>query len=159
MTKHEIQDYRVEYGLEVVKLWRRAFQRAMGLEEQNRQEQLLDQLEFFARLDPATISVAVDVATTDILGMMVQNGKSLDHLYVHVDHQGHGLGSGFIRLAKERSPTGVELYTFQKNTGAQAFYCAHGFVEVERGFADKADNPWASSSDELADIRYRWTPS
>jgi hypothetical protein len=45
-----------------------------------------------------------------------------------------------------------------QNTGAQAFYLAHGFREIERGQADAADNPWATTTEQLADIRYRWDP-
>ncbi len=157
-SKTQIQSYRVEYGLETVKMWRRSFQRAMGLEAQNRLSELVPQLDYFSTIEPASIRVAVEPEDAAIVGMMVLSGSALDHLYIHVDYQGCGLGSRFLRLAKEESPAGIELYTFQKNTGARKFYESHGFVEIERGFAAALSNPWATRKDELADIRFRWTP-
>ena len=157
-SKTQIQSYRVEYGLETVKMWRRSFQRAMGLEEQNRLSELVAQLDYFSTIEPASIRVAVETENAAIVGMMVLSGSALDHLYIDVDYQGCGLGSRFLRLAKEESPAGIELYTFQKNRGARNFYESHGFVEIERGFADDQSNPWATRKDELADIRFRWAP-
>lgn len=42
--------------------------------------------------------------------------------------------------------------------GAQAFYASHDFVVVERGFAELADNPWATDRDALADLKFEWLP-
>lgn len=150
--------YRREYGLETVKMWRRSFQRAMGIEEHNRLEELEEHLDHFADFDPIAISVALDSRLGSVVGMMTLWDGELHNLYVHVDYQGRGIGSKFLSEAKSRSPTGIDLYTFQKNTGAQKFYLAHGFQEVRRGFADFQGNPWASAKEELADIKYRWSP-
>ncbi len=154
----ELIPYKVEYAIELVKMWRRSFQRAMGLEEQNRYEELRDQMTFFARIDPHSISVVADTVSGDLIGLMVQEGRELEHLYVHVDWQGAGIGSMLLNQAKSASPEGLELYTFQRNEGAQAFYLSHGFSEVRRGYAALEDNPWADSRDQLADIRFRWAP-
>ena len=70
-----------------------------------------------------------------------------------------GIGSTFLAEAKARSPTGLELFTFQRNAAARGFYLSHGFVEIERGHADFESNPWAESKDQLADIKYRWMPA
>lgn len=45
-----------------------------------------------------------------------------------------------------------------ENTGAQKFYLAQGFQEDERGFADFEGNPWASTKEDLADIKYHCSP-
>ncbi len=154
----ELVPYKVEYAIELVKMWRRSFQRAMGLEEHNRSEDLHDQMNFFARIDPRKITVVADTVSGDLIGLMVQEGRELEHLYVHVDWQGMGVGSTLLNQAKAVSPGGLELFAFQKNKGAQAFYLSHGFREVRRGFAEPADNPWADSREQLADIRLCWSP-
>jgi len=150
--------YQAEFGLEVVKLWRQSFQRAMGLEEHNRSADLDPQLDYFTTIAAEHIHVAMDAETSTLTGFMVLTPGELEHLYVHVDYQGRGLGSSFLQKARAISPEGLSLYTFQKNIRAQAFYESNGFVEIGRGYADPHNNLWASTREELADIRYRWRP-
>ena len=131
----------------------------MGLPEQNHGDELNRQLDYFCSIDPTTIRVAIDTSSSIVAGFMVFVAGEVHHLYVNVRYQRRGLGSRFLEEAKAQSPGGIELYTFQKNKKAQAFYQSHGFVEIDRGFAGLEDNPWASSTEELADIRYRWVAS
>ncbi len=154
----ELVEYRPEYALELVKMWRRSFQRAMGLQEQDNFGETSAQLDFLSAMDPATIHVAMDPPSSTVLGFMVLSGAKLDHLYVHVDYQGLGLGTTLLNLAKRKSPAGIELFTFQRNQAAQDFYRRRGFHEVERGFAGFDDNPWAANREQLADIKFRWEP-
>lgn len=154
----ELVEYRPEYALELVKMWRRSFQRAMGLEEQDDSGEVCAQLDFLSAIDPATIHVAMDPGSSTVLGFMVLSGAQLDQLYVHVDCQGLGLGTTLLNLAKQKSPAGIELFTFQRNQAAQDFYRRRGLHEVERGFAGFEDNPWATNREQLADIKFRWEP-
>ena len=156
--QYELIAYRPEYALDVVNLWRRSFQRAMGLEEQNRLGEVRRQLDFLSTIDPASIHVAMDPASSTALGFMALSGGELDHLYVHVDCQGMGLGTTLLNLAKTQSPDGIELFTFQRNRHARSFYQGQGFKEVGRGYARFDDNPWATEREQLADIRLRWEP-
>ena len=57
----------------------------------------------------------------------------------------------FIGLAKSLRPGGLELYTFQVNTGARRFYERHGFrvVDLDDGARNEEGQP---------DVRYRWLP-
>lgn len=158
MAQFELVAYRPEYALEVVKMWRQSFQRAMGLEEHNRFDQLNGQLDYFCSINPRTIELMLAPQTSTVVGFMVCSGRELQHLYVHVDCWGMGIGSMLLGRAQQRSDQGLELFTFQANKSAQAFYLARGFVEVARGSAAWADNPWATSIEQLADIRYNWTP-
>ena len=155
----EYRDYRPEYALETVTMWRRAFHRAMSLPEHAPPGALTAHLAWFAAVSPSTVRVAVDAASGAVVAMVVLDGCLHHHLYVHVDYQDLGIGSTFLAEAKAASPTGLELFTFQRNATARAFYLSRGFVEVARGHADPASNPWAASRDQLADIKYRWKPA
>lgn len=158
MANVRFTEYLPEYGLEAVKMCRRSFQRALGIEEHSRWEELEGHLSYFRGLDPGTITVALDTKSSAVVGVMTLRDEELHHLFVHVDYQGRGIGSEFLSRAKSIKPLGFYLYTFQRNTGAQQFYLAHGFREVGCGYADFEDNPWASSKEDLADIRYHWAP-
>lgn len=76
----------------------------------------------------------------------------IGHLYVHPDHQGRGAGDRLVRYAKERNPDGLQLWTFQRNQRARAFYEHRGFVAVE--FTDGSGN-----EENEPDVRYVWSAS
>ncbi len=57
-------------------------------------------------------------------------GERVDHLYVHPDHYRQGLGSALLRHAQATRPQ-LELWVFQRNSEAIAFYEAHGFAIVK----------------------------
>ena len=86
-----------------------------------------------------------------IVGLMVLGDGFLDQLYVRPDHWRQGIGSRFVALAKERRPGGLELYTFQENSGARSFYEHHGFTAV--WFGDGSAN-----EEGQPDVRYAWRP-
>ena len=73
----------------------------------------------------------------------------VEHLYVAPGHTGSGIGSRLIELAKERQPSGLQLWTFQVNSGARRFYERHGFRPVE--LTDGAGN-----EERQPDVRYAW---
>jgi GNAT superfamily N-acetyltransferase len=75
----------------------------------------------------------------------------LSQLYLDPDWRGRGLGDRFVGLAKERSPEGLHLWTFQVNKPAHRFYERHGFVAVE--FTDGSTN-----EEREPDVRYVWEP-
>ncbi|GGJ26102.1 GNAT family N-acetyltransferase [Streptomyces brasiliensis] len=86
-----------------------------------------------------------------VVGLMVLNGELLSQLYLDPDWRGHGIGDRFVDLAKERSPGGLTLWTFQVNKPAHRFYERHGFVAVE--FTDGGGN-----EEREPDVRYVWRP-
>ena len=74
----------------------------------------------------------------------------IDHLYIHPDHQGGGLGPALLAKALEdRTPR--QLWTFQQNARARRFYEARGFRAVR--FTDGADN-----EEKTPDVLYLWEP-
>jgi GNAT superfamily N-acetyltransferase len=75
----------------------------------------------------------------------------IDQLYVAPGWTGRGIGSRLVALAKVRRPGGLDLYTFQVNSGARRFYERHGFVAT--GGGDGAGN-----EEGQPDVRYAWRP-
>ncbi|QNE79203.1 GNAT family N-acetyltransferase [Streptomyces finlayi] len=84
-----------------------------------------------------------------VVGMMVLEDGRMEQLYLDPARRGHGLGDRFVQLAKERSPQGLDLWTFQVNAPAHRFYERHGFLAAER--TDGSDN-----EEREPDIRYVW---
>jgi ribosomal protein S18 acetylase RimI-like enzyme len=86
----------------------------------------------------------------EVAGYMASRRTDLDHLYVTPECQGRGVGSLLLSKAKELSPKRLQLYTFQRNARARAFYEARGFVAV--AFSDGAGN-----EEKEPDVLYEWT--
>ncbi len=72
----------------------------------------------------------------------------LNHLFVHPDAQGHGHGSRLLDHVRTDAET-LQLWTFQDNVRARAFYEARGFAAVE--FTDGENN-----DEKTPDVRYEW---
>jgi len=87
-----------------------------------------------------------------VIALMALSEAMVDQLYVAPDWIGRGVGGRLIDIAKERRPTGLDLYCFQVNTRARTFYEHHGFVVVATG--DGSNN-----SEGQPDIRYAWRPT
>ncbi|HEY8170159.1 MAG TPA: GNAT family N-acetyltransferase [Candidatus Limnocylindria bacterium] len=83
------------------------------------------------------------------IGFISIGGRSIEQLYLLPEQTGRGIGSMLMTLAKERRPTGLELWTFQVNEGARRFYVRHGFHVAE--LTDGADN-----EEQQPDVRYVW---
>ena len=80
----------------------------------------------------------------------VGNGY-LNHLYVHPQHQGRGIGSALLNQAKAQAWEGLKLWTFEPNQGAIRFYEAHGFVTCKT--TDGRDN-----EESVPDRLMAWRP-
>ncbi|AKO97681.1 Acetyltransferase [Marinovum algicola DG 898] len=83
-----------------------------------------------------------------ILGFIARNGEEIDALFVAAPERGQGVGVALLDDAKARANR-LELWTFQRNTGAQKFYEREGFAEVTR-------SDGASNQEQLPDVRYAW---
>ena len=64
------------------------------------------------------------------VGFLALKGDMVEHLYVHPEAQREGIGSALLDAAKDRRPSGLRLWVFERNSGARAFYARHGFAEV-----------------------------
>jgi ribosomal protein S18 acetylase RimI-like enzyme len=69
-------------------------------------------------------------------------------LYVARVARGMGVGSALVDTAKSYLKSRVDLWTFQTNKLAQAFYAKHGFAEVRRTEGD--------NEERLPDVLLRW---
>ena len=147
--------YRKDQEIELLRLWRSSFNGAMGLEEDRREEAFQEHLGFLRSLDPGGIRVALEKTTNQVMGFMRKEGTTIHDLFIHTEHQRAGLGSEFMRQAKEESDF-LSLRAFALNRGAQKFYAFHGFKIAARGFASAEDNPWATRKEQLADLTYEW---
>jgi pimeloyl-ACP methyl ester carboxylesterase/ribosomal protein S18 acetylase RimI-like enzyme len=104
-------------------------------------EELVPRNETWVAVDPAGRVVAV----------MALSDTMVEQLYVAPDWIGRGLGRRLIALARERRPAGLDLYCFQANGRARAFYEYLGFVAIAYG--DGSGN-----EERQPDIRYAWRP-
>lgn len=81
----------------------------------------------------------------------------LAHLYLLPGRTGDGIGSALVAFAQNRSPEGLQLWTFQQNSGARRFYARHGFTEVE--WTEGVDADGEPTNEERApDVRLIWRP-
>jgi GNAT superfamily N-acetyltransferase len=87
-----------------------------------------------------------------IAGLACIEGDRLDHLYVHPDFHGKGVGSALLERVKLQRPGGFDLWTFQANKGARRFYERHGLEAVERTDGHR-------NEEQLPDVRYAWSPA
>jgi GNAT superfamily N-acetyltransferase len=103
---------------------------------------------FFAK---AVAAGRVTVLEEDgvVVAFLALDGDVIDHLYVHPDHHRKGHGSALLAYAKAQSEQ-LELWVFQRNHGAIAFYSAHGFV-----IAYSTDG--AENEEREPDHRMRWS--
>jgi GNAT superfamily N-acetyltransferase len=99
----------------------------------------------------ATRESWVAVEEDRVVGWMVVGPGELDQLYVPPDRLGRGIGRRLLEVARERSPDGLSLYTFQVNARARRFYERNGFVA--EWFGDGSAN-----EEGQPDVRYAWRP-
>jgi GNAT superfamily N-acetyltransferase len=86
-----------------------------------------------------------------VVGVLSLTDGELDQLYVDPDRQGLGIGGRLLDLARQRSPTGLQLWTFRVNAPARRFYERRGFVAVE-------ETDGSRNEEREPDVRYVWRP-
>jgi GNAT superfamily N-acetyltransferase len=84
----------------------------------------------------------------EIVGYMVIGGENLGHLYVQPGWQRCGIGLSLLAKAKTLSPRRLELWTFQRNSNARAFYESQCFHAID----------WTDGRNEEnePDVKYEW---
>jgi GNAT superfamily N-acetyltransferase len=140
----EVVEFAPEHADQIVVMWRRSFEKALGITDPHTIEQQKVYL-----LNEVVPKNRVRVASYDgtVAAFIAVTHESISQLYVDPDFQGKGIGSMLLNWAKEQSDGYLWLYTFERNAGAMAFYERKGFRPVKWGF----EETW-----QLADIRYEW---
>jgi GNAT superfamily N-acetyltransferase len=87
-----------------------------------------------------------------IVGYASLGNGFLTNLYVHPDHQGHGIGSALLAEVKAFAREGCKLWTFQANEGAIRFYERRGFRTLR--VTDGVDN-----EERVPDRLMAWQPA
>jgi ribosomal protein S18 acetylase RimI-like enzyme len=95
-----------------------------------------------------THKVRVARRGTERLGFLARQGGHIQALHVARGSRGLGVGKALLDEVKLAEPV-VELWTFQANDRAVAFYSREGFREATR--TDGRDN-----DEHLPDIRLIW---
>ena len=149
MVNHEnieIIAYDDRYACGAVKMWRASKQEAIGQEDVHSFSEHLAFLQS-KLIKENKVYLAIDRGLESIVGILAISGNQLNQLYIHIDYQRMGVGSRLLNLAKELSPGKLELYTFEINKKARAFYEKHGFYIIGRG---------SENEENLPDIQYEW---
>lgn len=93
-------------------------------------------------------SVAVAEASGVVQGFIATHDDWLNHLYLAPPVWRCGIGSALLTHARD-GRTFLQLWVFQRNTAAQAFYHKHGFTVAER--TDGSGN-----EEGFPDVRMAW---
>jgi GNAT superfamily N-acetyltransferase len=95
--------------------------------------------------------VWVATAETAVVGVLALRDAWVEQLYVLREWSGRGVGGRLLERAKERSPGGLQLWTFVSNEAARTFYEHQGFRVVEQ--TDGSGN-----EEHQPDLRMVWRP-
>jgi GNAT superfamily N-acetyltransferase len=83
-----------------------------------------------------------------VVGYAARGDGWLNHLYIHPDHQGAGIGAALLATAMDGADA-LQLWAFQQNDRARQFYEKRGFVVAE--LTDGSRN-----EEKTPDVRYVW---
>ncbi len=118
--------------------------------EAHQKHTLDDAKAFFRSHVLAQCEVWVAVDSSMLLGLLALQAPWIRQFAVFPEYQRCGVGEALLGKARERSPGGLQLFTFQRNQPARAFYEKHGFAPVAFG---------VSPAPEMEpDVEYRWHP-
>jgi ribosomal protein S18 acetylase RimI-like enzyme len=92
--------------------------------------------------------VWVAVEGNEVVGLLALGEHEVDQLHVEPRCQRRGLGTALLDRAKELSPEGLTLFTFQGNEQARAFYERCGFRAVQFGMSPPPESE--------PDVKYAW---
>lgn len=110
-----------------------------------------DTLDHFTKVVPSRCAVWLAEERGRLVGFLAWNAATqhLDHLYLMPGYYRRGIGTMLLDKAKALAQGKIQLYAFQKNARARAFYEHHGFTAI--AFGDGAEN-----EENEPDVLYEW---
>ncbi|NBC67769.1 GNAT family N-acetyltransferase [Paenibacillus sacheonensis] len=144
LKSYKITPYDPKYAEQTVKMWRDSKEKALGQKAIHGVE---DHIYFLNHILPVHFQVDIVLMDELVVGILAYNEREISQLYLHVDHQGVGIGQQLLHKAKAQSSGKLTLYTFEVNKKAQRFYEKHGFTVIGRGHENE---------ENLADLLYEW---
>jgi ribosomal protein S18 acetylase RimI-like enzyme len=84
-----------------------------------------------------------------VVGFAALREAHLDHLYVHPDYHGRGVGTALLHEALRHRPEGVLLWVFQQNAQARRFYERRGFILLR-------ETDGRGNEERTPDALYEW---
>jgi ribosomal protein S18 acetylase RimI-like enzyme len=142
-----LAEYTPSWREALVPMWRESFEFGVGITDPN---PIAAQVAYFEAEVLPKNSIRLALAAGQLVGFVAASSESVTQLHVRVGFHRRGIGSQMLNWAKSQSVGSLWLYTFARNTVAQAFYEHHGFRVVARGF----ESTW-----QLEDIKYHWSAS
>jgi len=107
-----------------------------------------EELAFFLNQVIPHSDVHVACCGQKIAGFIARQHNHVDHLYVSPSYWSRGIGS-LLLASVQRDANILDLWTFQRNSGARRFYERHGFTAIE--FTDGSRN-----EEKEPHVRYVW---
>ena len=146
MNHHKIiiTQYNPKYAEQTVDMWRASKEHAIGQKDIHSVE---NHVYFINHILPEQFQIDLALIDEKVVGMIAYNEREISQLYIHIDHQGIGIGQTLLDKAKAQSCGRLTLYTFEVNEKAQRFYEKHGFKIIARGHENE---------EKLPDIHYEW---
>lgn len=145
-----IRKFRKRDATDVATVWHRAGQAAYTYLPSWQALSLEMAQDVFRKVIQPRCTIWVGTLQDRIVAFLALNGSYLDRLYPEPSEWHHGWGTRLLQLAKELSPSGLELHTHQANRMARAFYERHGFVAVKYGVS--------APPESMPDVEYHWRP-
>jgi ribosomal protein S18 acetylase RimI-like enzyme len=143
----ELVEFTPSQQVALVCMWRESFEFGVGVTDPH---SIAEQAAYFETEVLPKNTVRLALTEGQLVGFIAASRESVAQLHVRVGFHRLGIGSQLLNWAKDQSGGSLWLYTFARNTVAQAFYEHHGFRIVTRGF----EPTW-----QLKDIKYRWVAS
>ena len=148
MAEFRIRRARPEDLEAAVGVWERARWDAQRPLEERMKYSHEDNLQHFRDVVMRENAVWLAVEDEEIVGLLALGGHTVAQLHVEPRCQGRGVGTALLDRAKELSPEGLTLFTFQGNERARAFYERRGFRAVQLGVSPPPESE--------PDVKYAW---
>jgi len=151
MAGREIRRMKLDELEAVVRAWRRSRDAAQPWLEARMSYTPAQDLAFFRDVLAKESEIWVAVENGAVLGLLALHDGFVEQLYVDPPAQRGGVGRDLLAHAMTLFPSGLSLYTHQRNRRARAFYERFGFQPAAFG---------VSPSPECEpDVRYEWRPA